>query len=165
VFALVKALRPDHKWLEWEFSQTPQGFWNNVQNQRRFLDWAGGELGIASMEDWYKISKAQVVKLGGSPLASGRWTHYCGFLFWFFFSLAHGHYNHQAQRYLESTALLFRGVSRLCTQVISGMIGGGEMFQSDSGRPLRTGACLWNGPLHNLALIISPVGTKSSTLL
>jgi hypothetical protein len=86
VFALVKALRPDHKWLEWEFSQTPQGFWNNVQNQRRFLDWAGGELGVASMEDWYKISKAQVVKLGGSPLASGRWTHYCGFLFWFFFS-------------------------------------------------------------------------------
>ena len=31
-------------------------YWNNLANQRKFINWAGKELGIKDMEDWYKVS-------------------------------------------------------------------------------------------------------------
>jgi hypothetical protein len=48
---------PEYEWLPWKFDMCPNNFWEDVKNQKRFLDWAGKELKIKEMSDWYKISK------------------------------------------------------------------------------------------------------------
>ena len=48
---------PAYDWFPWKFSRSPVHFWNEVNNQRRFMDWAGKELQIKEMSDWYKIMK------------------------------------------------------------------------------------------------------------
>jgi hypothetical protein len=62
----MRAIYPEHVWLEWQFTSVPRSFWNDVNNQKRFLEWASGELGVKSLSDWYKVKSAQIIKLGGS---------------------------------------------------------------------------------------------------
>jgi hypothetical protein len=70
--SLVKALQlvyPQHPWLLWKFPQKlPSGFWDNKENQKKFLDWLGNELGFKYMEDWYKIRAKDIIKHGGKAL-------------------------------------------------------------------------------------------------
>jgi hypothetical protein len=44
------------------------GFWNDIQNQRKFLFDVEKKLGIKSKEGWYSIKAKQVLKLGGHSL-------------------------------------------------------------------------------------------------
>lgn len=44
-FVAVKELFPKKDWLEWRFNSVPRGFWNSLDNQRRYLDWLGDHLG------------------------------------------------------------------------------------------------------------------------
>jgi hypothetical protein len=47
-FSVRQALQhayPEHEWLEWRFSRAGSNFWNDIQNQRAFMDWVGKELG------------------------------------------------------------------------------------------------------------------------
>ena len=53
--SLVSAVFPEHEWLPWKFLNTPKHFWNAVKNQRQFIDWAGKQLGVKDLNDWYKI--------------------------------------------------------------------------------------------------------------
>jgi hypothetical protein len=48
---------PEHEWLPWRFSKVPNGFWDDIKNQRDFLDWAGKQLNYKNKEDWYKVTK------------------------------------------------------------------------------------------------------------
>eukprot|EP01027_Heterolobosea_sp_BB2_P007022 GEZU01010507.1.p2 GENE.GEZU01010507.1~~GEZU01010507.1.p2 ORF type:complete len:164 (-),score=41.19 GEZU01010507.1:491-982(-) len=60
-----------YKWLPWGFRKTSKGFWrNDMSNHRLFMDWAGEQLGIRDLDDWYSITVEDVVgKLaGGSSL-------------------------------------------------------------------------------------------------
>jgi hypothetical protein len=54
----------------------PLKYWNNVQNQRRFLDDLAVKLNIKSPEDWYSVKVETVVKLGGTFIT----RHYDGSL-------------------------------------------------------------------------------------
>jgi hypothetical protein len=53
-FNLLSMLYPEHKWLPWKFQKS--NYWDTLKNQKQFMDWAGNELGIKKMEDWYKIN-------------------------------------------------------------------------------------------------------------
>jgi hypothetical protein len=55
-FLLLSTVYPEYGWLPWKFDKHPTNFWENVNNQRKYLDWAGNELGIKDMSDWYKVS-------------------------------------------------------------------------------------------------------------
>jgi hypothetical protein len=46
----------DYHWLPWKFEKTPKNYFSEISNQRIFLDWAGKELGIKEMSDWYNIN-------------------------------------------------------------------------------------------------------------
>lgn len=52
----VKAMLPDYEFLEWKFVSVPQGFWNKYENQKRYTEWLGKELGYTCPEDWYQIT-------------------------------------------------------------------------------------------------------------
>ena len=47
---------PDFDWLPWKFEQCPKHYWNDPKNVRKYMDWAGTQLGIKQLTDWYKIS-------------------------------------------------------------------------------------------------------------
>jgi hypothetical protein len=55
--SLLSAVYPDHEWLPWKFEKTSKNFWDQPTNQRSFMEWAGKQLQIKDMNDWYKISK------------------------------------------------------------------------------------------------------------
>jgi hypothetical protein len=48
---------PEYEWLPWKFVKTPKTYWNDVNNQRKFVKWAEEALKIKEMSDWYKITK------------------------------------------------------------------------------------------------------------
>jgi hypothetical protein len=47
---------PDYNWLPWKFEKSPQGFWENSENRKKFMNWAAKELNIKEMKDWYKVT-------------------------------------------------------------------------------------------------------------
>ena len=59
--ALLAAVYPEYEWLPWRFMHTPKNFWNDVNNQKKFVDWAGKQLQIKELSDWY--SKSNKVKI------------------------------------------------------------------------------------------------------
>jgi hypothetical protein len=38
-------------------------FWGDLKNQRKFLEWAGKQLKINDMDDWYKITSKVALPL------------------------------------------------------------------------------------------------------
>jgi hypothetical protein len=64
---------PDHKWHPWLFktgTMVSIGYWDDPKNQREYLDWLGGHLGVRELEDWYQIKVSDVAKNGGVSLLS-----------------------------------------------------------------------------------------------
>jgi hypothetical protein len=53
---LLSAVYPEHEWLPWKFASCPPNYWDNVNNQRKFIEWAGKQLNIKDMSDWYKVT-------------------------------------------------------------------------------------------------------------
>ncbi len=66
--ALVMDNLPHEDWQEWLFASTPQRFWQEAKNQRRYLQWLGRQLGFREPEDWYALSTRQVSAHHGSGL-------------------------------------------------------------------------------------------------
>ena len=59
---ILSTIYPDYNWLPWQFTRSPHNFWGDVKNQRKFMDWAGKELKINEMSDWYKVSNKVIKK-------------------------------------------------------------------------------------------------------
>ena len=53
---LLAKLFPEYDWLPWKFNNCTRNFWSDMNNQKKFMEWAGKELGIKEMSDWYKVS-------------------------------------------------------------------------------------------------------------
>ena len=49
---------PQYEWLPWRFKyyKCSQSYWENVDNQTKFLKWAGKELNIKEMNGWYNVT-------------------------------------------------------------------------------------------------------------
>jgi hypothetical protein len=57
IYSLVSEVYPDYDWLPWQFGIVPENFWNDMKNQRKFMDWASEELKIKEKTDWYKLTQ------------------------------------------------------------------------------------------------------------
>ena len=65
----LQLVYPDHKWLAWKFSQkVPQGYWNDINNKREFMNWLGKQLDYQKMDDWYNLHWKDIIKYGGWSL-------------------------------------------------------------------------------------------------
>ena len=58
---ILESMFPEHEWLPWKFENGAKHFWSDIKNQQRFMEWAGKELKIKELSDWYNVS-VQVLK-------------------------------------------------------------------------------------------------------
>jgi hypothetical protein len=62
---LVETLYPEREWLPWKFRAKPEGFWDDMEIQKKFLDWFASENQFVDHQDWYQISyKVEIFVLG-----------------------------------------------------------------------------------------------------
>jgi hypothetical protein len=55
-YLLLSTVFPNYEWLPWKFDKCPQNYWDDFQNQLKFMNWVAKELNINENDDWYKIS-------------------------------------------------------------------------------------------------------------
>jgi hypothetical protein len=55
-YLLITSIFPEYNLLPWKFTVAPNNFWSNIDNQRKFMNWAGEQLKIKEPSDWYKIT-------------------------------------------------------------------------------------------------------------
>jgi hypothetical protein len=48
----------------WTFGKCPNKFWDDMKNQKQFVDWTAKQLNIDQMSDWYNISSKVIVVQG-----------------------------------------------------------------------------------------------------
>ena len=53
---MLEAVYPEYEWLPWRFQRVSKNFWNENENKKKFMDWAGKQLNIKDMSDWYKVT-------------------------------------------------------------------------------------------------------------
>jgi len=58
----LKDVFPEYKWLEWKFSIASQGFYQNLENHKIYVEWLGKTLKYETIEDWYKIT-SNIIKI------------------------------------------------------------------------------------------------------
>ena len=52
---MFSTIFPEYQWLPWRFRNSPKFYWEDIKNQKSFIEWASKELGIKEMNDWYNI--------------------------------------------------------------------------------------------------------------
>jgi len=68
---LLETIYPQHNWISWKFNKVPNGYWNNQENRKKYVDWLGNQLRINKMDDWYGVTSFDFKKNGGSALVCG----------------------------------------------------------------------------------------------
>lgn len=61
LYKLLVVAYPNYDWLPWKFDKSPT-FWIDPENQRKFIEWAGKQLGVVNMSDWYNITNQVINK-------------------------------------------------------------------------------------------------------
>ena len=54
--SMLSSVLKELPWQLWKFQTSPKGYWNDVKNQKTFMDWAAEKLGIKEAEQWYKVN-------------------------------------------------------------------------------------------------------------
>ena len=56
------------EWLPWKFDNCPSTYWDNKENQIKYMEWVREQLHYKEMNDWYKIQRKDLLVLGGGRL-------------------------------------------------------------------------------------------------
>ena len=60
----LQNIYPQHNWMIWKFSVIPRGYWKklveNVEEQKKIIEWLNQKLYITKADDWYRVSMNQV---------------------------------------------------------------------------------------------------------
>jgi hypothetical protein len=62
----LRHLYPHHNWVDMNFDVIPDNFWTKQENRRMWMNWAGAQLGVKQMEDWYNVKLQSLKGLGSS---------------------------------------------------------------------------------------------------
>jgi hypothetical protein len=67
---LLSSSYPDHVFHDWLFEKmrVPDKFWHEESTRRRYYEWLTREMGISTLEDWYKVNIDDFHRLGGSRI-------------------------------------------------------------------------------------------------
>jgi hypothetical protein len=52
---MLSKLYPEYDWLPWKFEMTPKNYWSDVNNVKKFMDWAAKQLKIKEFSDWQNV--------------------------------------------------------------------------------------------------------------
>jgi hypothetical protein len=70
----LKTIYPDFDWKPWRFHYVPPGFWEDLKNHRKVIDYIEQVFDITRPEDWKRVTTHQVNKFGGNYLLTWyRW--------------------------------------------------------------------------------------------
>jgi hypothetical protein len=64
----LASVYPEHDWKPWMFSAVPVGYWDNTANHRLYFEWLGGVLGYKTFDEWYAITREDVLTNHGLGL-------------------------------------------------------------------------------------------------
>ena len=53
---MLSKIYSEYEWLPWRFVNCPKNYWEDVNNQKRFMSWVAKELIVKEMSDWYKVT-------------------------------------------------------------------------------------------------------------
>jgi hypothetical protein len=56
-YYIFSEIYPEYEWLPWRFNRVVPGYWDDVNNQKKFMEWASKELKIKDMSDWYNVTE------------------------------------------------------------------------------------------------------------
>ena len=59
---LLSSVYPEYEWLPWKFYRLPRNYWVEVKNQHKFVEWAGKELKIEQLSDWFNVNYKVKIK-------------------------------------------------------------------------------------------------------
>jgi hypothetical protein len=71
---LLKEIYPDYEWLEWKFVNTSLGFWQDIENHKKYSEWLGNKLKYNKPEDWYKLTRKDFIDNDGGTLLSSYYN-------------------------------------------------------------------------------------------
>jgi hypothetical protein len=74
-YLFVKTIFPEYEWKEWLFDVVSNNFWNNINNQLKYVEWLGKELGYKKHEDWYKITQKLIYDNNGGGLLQNKYNN------------------------------------------------------------------------------------------
>jgi hypothetical protein len=63
-----KTIFPEYEWLDWKFNFISRGYWDLVENRKKYAIWLGKELNFNNMEDWYNITMQKICNNDGNSL-------------------------------------------------------------------------------------------------
>lgn len=66
--AALRDVFPRHTWHEWKFARVPIGFWDDLDNCRRYVRWLGRQLKIKSLRDWQTVRRRDLLENCGGGL-------------------------------------------------------------------------------------------------
>ena len=69
---LISSVYSEFDWLPWRFYRCPNYYWEDLNNQRKFVDWVGKNLNIKEMSDWYKVTSQVFNKYNDNPYLEVR---------------------------------------------------------------------------------------------
>ena len=65
---LLRSLYPEHDWNFSNVKEKRVNYWNQIENQKQFMDNLFIKLNLKTLEDWKIITKNQIYKLGGQSI-------------------------------------------------------------------------------------------------
>ena len=54
---LLATVFPEYEWVPGKFKNVPRNYWNDIENQRKFMEHIAKELKIKEMSDWYNVTQ------------------------------------------------------------------------------------------------------------
>ena len=73
--AVLRDCFPRHTWNEWMFARVPVGFWDRLENRKRYMRWLGKKLKFKRPQDWYKVRRHDFLANYGGGLL----VRYCSY--------------------------------------------------------------------------------------
>jgi hypothetical protein len=70
---MLTAIYPERTWYPWLFGRVPTGYWDDINNERRFFDWIAQKLGILQHQDWAKVTMKHLKDIGAFHYVSHKY--------------------------------------------------------------------------------------------
>jgi hypothetical protein len=67
---IITKVYKETNWELWKFQDVPRIFWDDINNQRDFMESIAIQLDFNTMEDWYQLKSSDIFKRGGSWLTT-----------------------------------------------------------------------------------------------
>ena len=74
--AAMRDCFPRYTWNEWMFTRVPIGFWNKLENRKRYVRWLGKKLKLKRRREWYKVRRQDFLENYGGGLLVTYGSHF-----------------------------------------------------------------------------------------